>query len=338
MNYQNPDLLKVESDRSVIPAYTLSFAENALYIAEAIENDFNSLFKNIGINELAVYESTGSQIVYEGENLSSLKEKAINFIKGVWAKIKAGFETILTKFKAMQAEARKEMAGKLSASDIDSIADGKTFGKVHKFEGLDNITFGANAKKAIDDLKKDFQSNMGMDNAKENIAQTKQEIEGSICATISGIDGVTNNKEMVTKIREKLVGDEVEVDKGYLKSNIDKITKVVAENDTKNIIQNMYKETKSYIDDCISSLKGLDGNRADLLNAEISVIKTVLTCFNNANSAAMDACKRRFAEYKNVFVKVYVATGKAGKRKATNEGVDTVISKQEDLIESAFEW
>lgn len=337
MNYQNADLLKVESDRSVIPAYTLSFAENALYIAEAIERDFNSLFMNIGINELAVYESTGSQIVYEGENLASLKKKAIDFMKSVWAKIKAGFETILTKFEAMKAEARKEMAGKLTAADVDTIEDGKTFGKVHQFNGLDKVDYGTKAKALIDSIKNDFAGNAGVDNAKENIAQTKEEIDNTVCAKVSGIDGVTTVKDMVSKIRESLTGDEVEVDKAFLKSNLDTITKVVIEGTTKNTIKTMYQETKKYIDDCISSLNKLDERNADLANSELSIFKTVLQCMNSANNAAMDVCKRRFAEYKNVFVKVYVATGKR-KQKATNEGAESVISKQEDLIESAFEW
>ena len=71
-NLEYNDLLNVKADMSVIPAYSMSFAENALFVAEAVEKDFNTLFQNIGIQELAVFESTGVQVVYENEKLDKL--------------------------------------------------------------------------------------------------------------------------------------------------------------------------------------------------------------------------------------------------------------------------
>ena len=118
--FENEDLLKVEADMSVIPAHTLTFSENALYVAEAIERDFNEMIKNIGINELAVYESTGMQIVYEGEKLKSFKEAIIKFFQEMWKKIKAAFEAVMVKFNELRKKVNK-LLPKNTSSDLDKL-------------------------------------------------------------------------------------------------------------------------------------------------------------------------------------------------------------------------
>lgn len=334
MKYVNQEELTLESAK-IIPSHTLSFAENAIYVAEAIEENYNALFESIGINELAVYESTGSQIVYEGVNLKELKDKAVNFIKKMWASIKAGFEKVLAKFKMMNAEARKQMTGKLSASDIDNIADDKKFGKVHEFSG-EPANYYDNAKKYLDEIKADLAANNGMDNAKENIKQTIDEVSKNACSKVSGIDGVESAGDMVAKIKESLLGSEVEVDKSWLKSNLNKVIDIVINGKSTEDISKAYKDMKKYCDDCITDLKKMDENNANMLNKSLSAMKNVAVCMNQANNAAMDVYNRRFVEYKNVFVKAYVAAGKMAKTKAATQ--ESVIATQQDMIEEAFAW
>ena len=43
---------------SIIPAFCTSFMEQSMYIAHNAEEAYNEMFKQIGIDELADYEST----------------------------------------------------------------------------------------------------------------------------------------------------------------------------------------------------------------------------------------------------------------------------------------
>ena len=129
-NYMNiSELADVQPDRSVIPSHTLTFCEDAVYVAEAIEEDYNRIFQEIGVNELAFYENTGCEIVYEAEEKQGLIQKVVQFFKNLWAKIKAGFEAILLKFQSLSKEVRNQIPN-ITAQQVKS-CNLTNFGKTH---------------------------------------------------------------------------------------------------------------------------------------------------------------------------------------------------------------
>ena len=204
------DYLKTLSDakanKSVIPEGCLSFSEEAVYLSEFAEREFTDLIKNIGINELAVFESTGFMPVYEGAQLDTLQEAVKKFHVGNWAANKSFWEHVLKKFESKKAGAAKHI-GSVDAKAIDG-AKAENFGKVHAFVKHDANVYGSNAIKLIKQAENTFNAlaKKGAD-AKE-IKAAKNKFEAGICKAISGKD-VANVSAMRKAIAADLVGAEI---------------------------------------------------------------------------------------------------------------------------------
>lgn len=56
------------------------------------EANYTAMMKSIGISELAVYESTGSEMIYESGNIKGFFAKIKEFFKKLWDKIKGLFK------------------------------------------------------------------------------------------------------------------------------------------------------------------------------------------------------------------------------------------------------
>lgn len=334
--YENVQELKVEADMSVIPSFSLSFVESSLYVAEAVEKDFNEMFKSIGVNELTIYESTGVAIVYEGTNLETLKNTVIDFLKKTWQKIKGLFENMLRKFEEWKKQAVKDL-GKITDSALDNIDPDKTFGKVHKFNLKDIPDFGANATDVVNDAIVKF------DNDPENATDIKAEIEKTIISKVSG-EEAENLIDMKKKLTEKYAGEVVTADLEFVKKHLQDMKDIVINGNTKNDIKKQYVTTKKFIDGRISEVKKMktgEQSKDKWIAAEISILKDALNCMNSANTCIADIAKRRFVEYRNILVHVKKAAGlKFGKEDSTTETVknESVIASQIDLIEGAFNW
>lgn len=335
--YENVEELKVEADMSVIPSFSLSFAESALYVAEAVEKDFNEMFKTIGVNELSIYESTGAEIVYEGTNLETLKNTVINFLKEAWKKIKGLFENMLRKFDEWKKQAVQEL-GKITDTALDNIDEKKTFGKVHKFNLKDIPDFGANATDVVNDAIVKF------GNDPENSTDIKADIEKTLVSKISG-EEAENLIEMKKKLVEKYAGEVVTADLAFVKAHLQEMKDVVINGSTKNDIKKQYATTKKFIDGRISEVKKMktgENSKDKWIAAEISVLKDALNCMNSANTCIADIAKRRFVEYRNILVHVKKAAGLKFGKEETSTAVavknESVIASQIDLIENAFNW
>lgn len=335
------DLLNVKADTSVIPAYSMSFAENALFVAEAVEKDFNTLFQNIGIQELAVFESTGVQVVYENEKLDKFKDSIVKFFQTMWEKIKGAFEAVLKKFEELKKEAMKKIV-KFSKSDLDKLDPEKKFGKTHKFD-IDDIEkdiYGDNAKKYAQEVTDKFTKYLdNMENVKEDIAETKEELLADVCKKVSGLY-VDNTKEMTEEIGKR-VGDEVEADLDFVKDNFNDIYDVVINGSTVRQIKALYKGSKEFIFNAIKAVKKYDDERTKAAAAEVSVLKNIAMAMNIANGKRLDVYKRRYGEYRNILVRVAIALGKvkdSKKEDKKEESVGESVSYQLNRIDSMFNW
>lgn len=340
--YENEELLReVQTDMSVIPANTLTFSENALYVAEAVERDFNEMFETIGVNELAVFESTGMQIVYEGKTLKDFKDTVINFFKQAWAKIKAFFESALVKFQSFSKEVKK-MIPEIKESDLEALPKDKTFGKTHEFEELNKslMVLGSYGDNAIDyaskvsDQFEKLSKQDGLDS--KQVAEKANELEKDICSKVSGIPNVDNSSEMTKAIGKKLLGEEIEADLEFVKKNLTTIRNIVVAGSPVKSIKESYKKSRKFIDDQIKTIKGYTDERIKVSNSEIKVIRSIMHCLTQANGKGLDVAKRQFNEYRNILVRVAVALGK--EKKVANESTTTPYSAQLDLIEAAFNF
>ena len=343
--FENNDLLKVES-RSVIPDFVMSFSEAALYVAESMNSDYNSLMESIGVEELAVFESTGMEIVYEGERLNSFKEKIIGFFQEAWKAIKGFFEKILGWFEEKRKESVKKMGTKISAADLTKLPDDTVFGKMHKFGAfiVEAQAIEANTGKFVKHVADEFEKVCkGVDEsnkeAKSKAAEDgdnlKGELSKKVVKEVSGrnVDSLDAAKKA---IEEKLVGEEFEVNKGNIGTYLPGLLAVVTGGKANEAIKKLYKANKKVIDDAISRARKYDDSRAICAAKEVYVYREVMSVSTALTGKVMDIYKRWFTESRNVLVKVY---HKAGKIKGVKESVEqSVVESQINLVESILNF
>lgn len=319
----------IKTDRSAIPAGCLSFAEQTLYIAEATESEFNKLFESVGIDELAVFESSGTEVVYEGAKLEEFKNKAIEFFKSIWSKIKHSYELITDKFEAMVKGTKKNLST-VKAEDIKKLNKESKFGKIHTFDFGGNTAREAAHKLAIE-IKDAFYSNANSDE-KTDISQ----YQDRIIADISGT-GKTDMKEAKAEFLKKRISkEEKDVDLDWVKNqnNLDTLQGVVFNSPKKEIKESLNAE-KTIINEIIGEIKKFKSEDVNSAKTTIALFKDLSNTLSTFMHLEMDIRRRRYNEYKIVFTKVYLAIKKASK---VTESVEDVVTSQQDLVESCFDW
>ena len=342
-NYSVDELQGVRADLSVIPSYTLSFSEASLYVAEAIEESYNDLFTWIGVNELAVFESTGSQIVYEGGKLSEIKEAIIKWLKGIWEKIKGFFNKILDKFEEMRKKS-VEKYKKITNADIDKIDDSKSLGTVHAFDNIEKDEYIKRAKDFLTDVKGKF-NELGGKNVEEldddALKSAKDDYVKKTPKEVSGLNAdVSSIQDMKEKLRRKYLGDEKQVNKAYAKEKLADMQAIVFEGSTKRKIKADYNGFKDFINREIKDAKKIDDAKLrGSYKYAIIVMKEILDCAHAVCGVVMDACVRRSKAYKTILAQIY-KYAKVGEKGSTNESYYGGYrrSYQTDLISEAFDW
>lgn len=337
----NSNLNDVKTINSVIPEGCLTFAEQSLYVAEFAEKEFNALFEAVGIDELAVFESTGSFVVYEGAKLDEFKKNAVKFFKEtVWGAIKGAYEKILGFFETKRKEFNN-MITSINASAIDLMKDDKKYGTTYNYDLSHADNFEANTRKLVRDIAVDFGAlKVNHDNETADInaesKELKDKYEAKIVSEISGISDVKTVNDARKSLHEKMKGEKVEVNKTWVKNNFSTIVDVVKQGSTKKDIQKSYKAEKASIDEVINGLKKMDGDMINFAKAEMSLLKSVTTALHSLMNVKMDVCKTRYADYRNILIVLHNLN-----KKSTNESAqveESTSSSYTDIIESAFDW
>lgn len=335
MVYQS-NIGDVPTNRSVTPEGCLSFAEQSLYVAEYAEEEFNALFESIGLEELFIFENTGSTILYEGAKFDSFKQKVIKLFQKIFAAIKGAYEKILDFFEQKRRESVRQLVN-IDSSYLKLIKDDQEFGTTHEFKisEMDNI-FESGAKIMLTDTQDEFDAIVKnpTDDMKSRAADCRDNLLDKLVPTVSGCKGYNTIGEVRKPLAKKLTGEEVKVTKKWLSENLGKLTEVVKKGTSKRDIQASYKKEKSTFDDLIRKLKkSKDENIVKVANEEIAVLKATVTALHSCMNIKIDVCKRRYSEYKVILTKL-------SKLKKESESVNASYSysSQQDLVESAFNW
>ena len=317
MIYGDSLLETIKANRSVIPSTCTSFEEEAMYVAEYGENVLTGFLEDVGINELAVYESTGEFVVYEGERLNELKAKAKEVLDKIWSAIKAGYEKVLAFFSSHTLNAKDKFKD-LKASDLDKFDSNYDFGKTHDFSGIDKENFAEKAAKVRDQITARLDAG--------------QQVKGEITTEyiMAQITGTSDSKmgEAKRTVKKDMMGKEVSVDKSWLSSNWKTVYDVVMAGSSRKDIKKSYKDEKDKINQCIKNLKGRKD--VDSINAVVKIYAKVTTTLHSMMNVKMDVCRKRLAEYTRLLAKVY-----AKKKVATKE---SFFGYQEDMVKEAFDW
>lgn len=337
------EMENVKGNTSIIPAHSLTFAENALYVAEFIEAEHNKLFESIGINELAVYESTGMEIVYEGEQLQTIKASIVKFFTNAWDAIKGAIKKVMEWFEAQRKKFADELVEKVNKASLDAVDADKKFGKVHNFDiklpnaaCLRAFNYSTKVMTKFKELAKNIKDDEKADQVAK-INDVKEEMTSKLIAEISNINNVGSVAEMSKEMRRRMLGEVVTADKAWVSRNLDDMIKVVQKGQSTHDFKEQYDSIRKMIDGCIKKTKEFKDDQSIVIAPCVSVLKSVLQCSNSIVNLTADVLKRRYHEYSHILLSVSrLAAAKKEEKKATHES--TVVASQIEMIESAFGW
>ena len=96
------EIMDLKTNMNLIPAFA-SVNESVYYVLEDNEKNFSEMIQKIGLNELAVYESTGSVILYEdkSEEAKAATGEKVNFVTKAGENIRAFFAKIMQKISEL---------------------------------------------------------------------------------------------------------------------------------------------------------------------------------------------------------------------------------------------
>lgn len=265
---------------NVVPSYA-PFCETYFYLQEATEKDYNQLMFDIGIQELGVLEATGSEIIYEAdeEKAASVKDKIIAFIKAQWEKVKGAFDKMLKAIQEKMAAAKAKFsgnviakikknleAGRLKETDKDGAV--RSFGKFAKYDGLDKI-------------------------AALSASALKTE------------EATTDADVSVDELKKKYRGEEFDVDRQWIASNVDFIVKTALDfKFAKGSILKGYNDVKKGFDEEIKKVKVGPVEVKVKTDAAKAHVKTL----NKIASAAVALYVERQSKALGLLTKVAVGT------------------------------
>lgn len=294
---------------------------NACYESEC---NLHNILKNIGIAELAVFESTGQEIVYEAGSISGIIEKLKAAASKLWAKIKGIFDKFMAKFKSYGKDDKgfveKYRAQILAGSTAGLKVKGFTF-------TTDAVTAGGawNALKGCEPVKKaEAVLSMSRSNKPdEKHFKDSEEYKDKMRGCILGGGDLTAqefNKELYAKLRNgEEKAEEIEVTDALRSSYVSFLSS--GTDKTLTTMEDDYKNQEKSIKQLIEKLDGvkkkanenIDKAKEDEIQNASSVTANVVTangiytdCINMCqlvSSARMKAFNQKRAQAKSVCVK-----------------------------------
>lgn len=334
-------LRTVPTNESAVPDGCLTFAEEALYVSAAITEAYNNTFEQIGISELAVYESTGSVVVYEGARMDNFKNKIKEMFGKFMAAIKKAYEKILDWFESIRKKANSKLTG-LKSFDPETLKDVNNLGKTHKFD-LDCIDIKANVASVNDDIKDACEKviKSGYEENKDLFEDIKKTLHADLANGAEGSSSITDASSLKEKVKAAMLGEEIEVDTGYISSNFDELKKIVLDGKLTRDIKASYKAEKENlakmqknVESIIKDAAKEDGSDAEkAISAAATIYKDIAATMHLVMAIKIDVCKTRYRDAYRLLSIV-----KSHSKKATGESYTGMVSSQVDLVAEAFNW
>jgi hypothetical protein len=157
------ELKNIKSDSSFIPEGCASFVEEATFIIGAIDEDYDELMESLSLSEgdecapetepdtEPVEDTNESAVVTEKFDPKAAGSSIVEFLKKIWAKIKAAFEKVIKWIGEQVKNAKAKGLDKLAAKwdKVEFKADAK-LGSFHASKKLgDTKWMSALTKKAV---------------------------------------------------------------------------------------------------------------------------------------------------------------------------------------------
>ena len=308
----------------VIPESCLSFSDQALFVAEFAHNEYNMMMQFIAMNELAVFESTNEDIVYEGEEAEKLGSKVSKFISRSFGAMKAFFGNVNTAFTAKIANGKKVM-DKVNNGAVANLPEDFS-ATTHAFFDPTKIKFADNAAKFCKEVDKTFMALAKKDASSEEAKTAMNALVDRVLGSVLGINQTRfkSTKEFKTFLKNELTGSEVKVNKAWLKKNISKVSNIVAGEQIPSAVKEAYKDQKKMLDECYRTVANhqTDPAYSKVLQLWLATIAEATTVALLGYGVAFDVYKRMHKEYTSIAVKASKYANKPVKEDASEGPIE----------------
>lgn len=322
----------LRADKDYIPSYA-SVKESGYYTLNAIEEDYGNMMKDIGLQELNAYETTGEPVK---EGAVDLVAKIVQFFKDAWIKIKGLFEKFLHAIAHMIDNMKQKGKQKNKTEFAASL-------KAVKAKGTDNLSFGttkdwthleAFCKEGLKSYPawNDIEA-LKYDAAKKS-ANTVEKVKSTVASKVGASDS-SNGAIRKAADRYFCGGDkgDVKIDIKYIDDKDHKVFETTySELESREKIKKFYTDSKTTIDGLIDDAKK---SKDAISKATIETYKFTLSALSMIDSAALSALKQRCSDYNRAIFKVNM---EASKLKVKGEAAIYEPSSYQTEVASLFDW
>lgn len=332
-----------------VPSYAAPH-EVGLYLAVETERSFNEMMQSIGIDELHSFEESGVAVL-EAEAAEASKEKKANkiaeWLEARWNDIKKLFDQALKAIQNMVNSAKRKLK-ELFGSDIkrnkfsdtidrlkETSKDGNkiTFGKTYQWTEFRSICSGG---AEINDALREYQSfaKKAADGS-INYKDEKDALDKKV-ASIFGIKGELTTAEMDKVITDKMRGEEIVIDKAYLKTNQKDIIDYATDFGIETAyIRKFLANTKKAFDEAKKAVKAAaKQNKTDEnLAGAASIVKEESKFAAAASAAIMKNVRLRVSTSIRIVMRLAVAA----KQKEVKEEKKEEVKQESAIVPSSFQ-
>lgn len=278
--------------------------EGAMAIVAESEANYNAIMQAIGIAELAVFESTGEEMVYESGNVKGFFAKVKEFFLKMWEKIKGLFKKFFAMFDGF-AKSDKEFINKYRSSLL--AVNTRNF----EYKGFNYTELELSLDKLGVSIDNTIPVKLGTpttveaaDSALKSLEDRTEIVEKMRGVVIPGENSLTSSE--FTKELFKLFRNGEDTKETIEDVNVaDLLSKIQANSKLKKDAEKAYKELEKIIKGEIKNLEksekeliksmpeagDLRGKQIRVVNNLISLRKEKMAILNVVNGAKLTAIK-----------------------------------------------
>ena len=320
------ELDNVNCNMSAIPSFA-SVNESGYYTLNAIEEDYNTMVKSIGLNELGLFEAKAPDMIAIKDD-RNIRTKIVDFFKKAWAYIKGLFEKFLNAISSaidkLTTKLRTKMGSAAKLADFNKriayLQKNKAnmkFGKTRDWSTLLEYTGNPNANSEIMD--------------KYHVVEDADD-EETFHQSMLKLPGTTM-QEWAKDVLLAHKKDTTDIDIKYVAAHAEEIFKGSLSLDSyKTTVKKSYNESKKEID---AKIKNVKGQKDDITKLSIAKWKYQIQLLSAANSASLTLLNERCRDYMRVVIKVSMS-GKLEDDKVKKESY--VGTSYQNEVASLFDW
>ena len=277
MVYENV-ITDTKTNMNLIPSFA-SMNEAVFYVLEENENNFSQMIRSLGLRELAVFESTGSVLLYEAdsEEAKAADGEKVGFVAKAWANIRAVFEALMKKLGELADKVVTALQGAVakSAAGAAKVATKK--------KSVDELK--AEVKNLSDDFVKTLKNqyeykllggfNPKMDAKFENdivgvfgkaLSNFDEDADQKIATSIDNVKKVLGVEEINPEsVRGAVRGAEEAITKATLESNFaDIYASVTDRNVTNKALKAYFKDAKNFYNGAVKAAKKSNNDKESI--------------------------------------------------------------------------